>query len=435
VARRASLLAAPVWPQSDPGMRSCWPLLVPALFVACSTTSTHLVDPKTDVVVSVAAVADQLATADVVAFGELHETPPVHELHHQLLAALHQRRPDLVVAMEHFERDVQNVVLQYIDGSIDEATFLAKSRPWKTYARDYKPVVEFCKQHKLVLLAANAPRPLAAKASREGLAGVQGNPHVARESTAPEDDYWDSFVEQMKGHPGVTDAMVRNFYVAQCLKDDTMAESITDQLQKYPVGKRPLVVFFCGRTHSDHRLGTVARIEGRMPGLAIKVLSAETIPDAAPGIYSSPRKIADFVVVAPESKREPASTAQSVPAVPVAAGPAAPAPAPVPAHPPAAAAAEGNPEGQRPALGLMPDYAEGVDGILVSSVREGGAAEQAGMQAGDIIILVNGVKVTDPQSYSDVLDEQRIGKTIPVRVKRGDAEVELQVKVGSRPAR
>ena len=37
------------------------------------------------------------------------------------------------------------------------------------------------------------------------------------------------------------------------------------------------------------------------------------------------------------------------------------------------------------------------------------------------------------EHYTEVLDKQKIGRTIPVVVRREAAEVELQVKVGSRP--
>ena len=113
--------------------------------------------PGTDEVASVEAVAAEVADADLVALGELHQTPGVHRTHHALLRAIHRRRPDVVIAMEMFERDVQSVLLQYLSGLISEDEFRAKSRPWPNYARDYRPVIEFAKRHKLMVLAANAP--------------------------------------------------------------------------------------------------------------------------------------------------------------------------------------------------------------------------------------------------------------------------------------
>lgn len=415
-------------------MRSSW-LLPVLLFSAACATPTHIVATANDSVMSLGDVADDLAKADVVALGELHRTPAVHRTHHALLTELHARRGNLVIAMEMFERDTQTALLQYLGGMMDEATFLAQARPWPDYARDYRPVIEFAKANGLVVLAANAPRKLASQVAKEGAAAVAGNPDVARETTAPEDDYWEAFLEAMKGHPGASPQMLANMYAAQCLKDDTMAESITDHLQKRrAAGDRPLVVLVCGRMHSDHGRGTVARIKSRMPDLDIRVLSAETVADVASGIYSSPRSIGSYVVVAPETPAPAAGPGPVAKATPVAKTEAKPdATKPAAAAPAAPPAAEPDLENLRPALGLMPDYAGTEGGVLVGSVREGGAAEAAGIEAGDVILAIAGVKVTDVEHYTEVLDKQKIGRTIPVVVRREAAEVELQVKVGSRP--
>ncbi len=415
----------------------CTLLLLPLLLlsVACATPA-RLVVTATDTTTTVTEVADELFRADVIALGEEHQTPAIHEVHHDLLRALQQRRGNVVIAMEMFERDVQGVLLQYLSGVIDEPTFLDKARPWPHYERDYRPVIEFAKEHGLVVLAANAPRALATMVSKEGIEAVAGNRFVARETTAPEDDYWDAFVVMMKTHGGTSgEGAMKRFYQAQCLKDDTMAESIVDHLKaRRAAGGRPLVVLFCGHMHSDHGRGTVARIKSRMPGLDIHVLSAETVEDLSAGTYTVPRTIGEYVVVAEgRGDEEPQAAAQKPgpskavvkPPSPHVAKPVEPAP-----KKPAAAA---NPEGMRPALGLMPDYDhQGSDGVLVASVREGGSADKAGIEAGDLIVAVSGTKVTDVQSYSDVLDTQIIGKTITVHVKRETAEVDLQVLVGSR---
>jgi uncharacterized iron-regulated protein len=404
-----------------------------SLTAACAS-SAHLVATTTNTTTSVTAVADDLAKADVVALGELHQTPGVHATHHMLLRELQKRRPDIVIAMEMFERDVQTVVLQYLGGMIDEGAFLAESRPWPSYARDYRPVVEFAKEHGFVVLAANAPRELATKVSKQGVESVKGSPFVARETSAPEDAYWEAFAEAMKEHAGTSGpGAMKLFYAAQCLKDDTMAESIVDHLkQRRAAGARPLVVLFCGRMHSDYGRGTVARIKSRMPELDIRVLSAETTDDVAAG-HSRQPTLAEYVVVAqpgekqPESPMPPAQAPFADAAKPT--EPAEQKPAATAAEPPAAV----NPEGQRPGLGFMPDYGfQGPEGVRVGSVPPGGSAEKAGIEEGDVILILNGIKVADLTSYTEALNAQIIGKTITVRVRRADAEVDLQVLVGAR---
>ena len=127
-------------------------------------------------------LADELAMRDVVYFGELHDNVAGHQVYAQLAKLLADRRPDFVLSMEMFERDVQGVVNDYLRGRIDEAAFLRHSRPWKEYARDYRPLVELTRERKLDVIAGNLPRPVAGKvASKEG----SMSPFLPRATTAP----------------------------------------------------------------------------------------------------------------------------------------------------------------------------------------------------------------------------------------------------------
>lgn len=404
-------------------MRPNFALCLLGLLGACASTGSRIVVPGSDQPASVEAVAAAVVDADLVALGELHQTPGVHRTHHALLRAMYARRPNMVIAMEMFERDVQTVLLQYLGGVIDEGEFRAKSRPWPNYARDYRPVIEFAKQRGLMVLAANAPRPLATKAAKEGLGAVMGDKHLARTTSAPQDGYWESFQEMMAGHGGMLgdDGMAR-FYAAQCLKDDTMAESIADHLKGFEPDRRPLAVLICGRAHSDHGWGTVQRVVERLPGIEVRVLSAETVDDPATEVVAADGDVADFVVVAATPQRDP------MPAMPA-------------AKPASTATAGGgeaptkNPEGLRPAFGFMPDYAGEDEGVLVGEVFEGRPAFEAGIEQGDRILAINGQPTLDLEEYTEVLDGLIIGRTVTVRVRRETAEVDLKVKVGSRAAR
>jgi S1-C subfamily serine protease len=109
-----------------------------------------------------------------------------------------------------------------------------------------------------------------------------------------------------------------------------------------------------------------------------------------------------------------------------------PAPTPTVAAPVAAATNEEPPAGARPGLGFMPDYQAGADGVTVGGVREGGPAATAGIQEGDVILALNGIRVTDAQSYTEALDDQKVGATVPVQILRGSEKLELKVTIGTR---
>ena len=147
----------------------------------------------------------------------------------------------------------------------------------------------------------NCPRRLAKKAYKKGLDSVQGNPLVAANVDTSEGEYYSEFSRMLFGdadHGGDDQDMLRKMYAAQCVKDDTMAESIelhwkrTSGSGSAESNSSPLIVHWCGRAHSDRRLGTVERVANRIPGARIAVVSIVTTPEE---ISETPSEVADFI--------------------------------------------------------------------------------------------------------------------------------------------
>src|SRR6185436_2348850 len=110
----------------------------------------------------------------------------------------------------------------------------------------------------------------------------------ARELKCPADDgYYHRFAEQMGEHPasGQTEekaaadakARLERFYWAQCLKDETMAESIASAFEKQ--AGPGTVVHFTGSFHSDFGEGTAERVRRRLPGRRVAVVSILPVDD------------------------------------------------------------------------------------------------------------------------------------------------------------
>jgi S1-C subfamily serine protease len=71
-------------------------------------------------------------------------------------------------------------------------------------------------------------------------------------------------------------------------------------------------------------------------------------------------------------------------------------------------------------LGTVPDFAYQGQGIRISGVSPGGAAELAGLQANDVIVQFNGQAVDSLQTYSDRLRAATPGDEIEITVQRGE---------------
>ena len=261
----------------------------------------RFIHSRTGMEMTLAQVADELAARDVVYFGELHDNVAGHQVYAELAKLLAGRRPDFVISMEMFERDVQGVMNDYVRGRIDEAAFLKHSRPWKEYARDYRPLVELARERKLDVIAGNLPRTVAGKvASKEG----SMSPFLPRTTTAPLDRYWELFAETMKGHPGA-DGAVERMYRAQCAKDDAMAEGIADYLATHP-HRQPLVIHCTGSFHTDYGLGTAARLAQRAPLSQAAIVSMIAVPDVAKADVTNDRKRAHYLLIVTAPPKTPA---------------------------------------------------------------------------------------------------------------------------------
>ena len=90
------------------------------------------------------------------------------------------------------------------------------------------------------------------------------------------------------------------------------------------------------------------------------------------------------------------------------------------------------PSGRRASLGTVPDFAFSGDGVRVESVVPDSAAAEAGIQAGDILVGLGGIKLADLRSYADALAELEPGDTVEVEVLRAGRSVRLSATLGRR---
>jgi uncharacterized iron-regulated protein len=248
-----------------------------------------------------------LARADVIILGEQHDDPNTHRLEAAVLEGLARRRVPVVLSLEMFERDVQPALDAYLAGTVPEEEFLQAARPWPRYTTDYRALVEIARAQNWPVVAANVPRRIAADVAKSGRPAVDAlvagdRALAARDVQCPRDTYFDRFAEQMGNHktpgaPGSTAAAAtERYYWAQCVKDETMAESIAAAVAKHTA--RPgVVVHVTGAFHSDFGAGTAERARRRLEGRRVALVSlmpVENLDALTPG--DDDRKRADYLV-------------------------------------------------------------------------------------------------------------------------------------------
>jgi uncharacterized iron-regulated protein len=276
--------AVPLAAQAPAGL----PAGHPPIPAAPSYVSNRVYDTRKHQFIDFETLVSRLAAADLVFVGEQHDDPATHRMELAILEGVGRRRDSVTLALEMFERDVQPLLDRYLAGTATEAELLQAARPWKNYSTDYRPLVELARARGWPVVASNVPRPVASLVARAGLGGLDTLPPADRPNAAatlacPEDDYYDKFAAVMgdmsaHGPAGASaeDARARlaRMYQAQCLKDETMGESVA---RVWRPGR--LVVHYNGSFHSDFRLGTAERARRRSEAARMLIVTAVPVAD------------------------------------------------------------------------------------------------------------------------------------------------------------
>lgn len=88
--------------------------------------------------------------------------------------------------------------------------------------------------------------------------------------------------------------------------------------------------------------------------------------------------------------------------------------------------------GYGPYFGSIPDFGEGVDGVLLAGVREGSPADRAGVKKGDVLVEFGGVAVHNLQDFTMALRRCAPGDEVVVKVRRGDETIAVDAKLEKR---
>ncbi|GAA4470380.1 ChaN family lipoprotein [Nemorincola caseinilytica] len=228
---------------------------------------------------------------DVMLFGEEHNDSVTHFLEFSVFELMHLKYgSDLALSLEMFDRDVQPVMDEYLQGFIKEKYFKKDARAWNNY-RDYKPMVDFARQKKLDVVCANAPSRYTNLAGRGGQGILKELPDDAKKYIAPlpydtATGPYHAKLTLVTHMPATTaDTTAKkgrpfNMITAQSLWDATMAYSVTGYLdQKKNKGKK--IMHVNGKFHSDEGYAVATQMgkyNSKLRKLIISAASDESFP-------------------------------------------------------------------------------------------------------------------------------------------------------------
>ncbi len=282
----------------------------------------------------------------VIYIGEQHTMFSNHAMQLNIIKALYEKYPKIAIGMEMFQRSKQNVIDRYLRGEIDEKTFLKESeyyKAWKYNYHLYRPIIQFCKEKGVPIIALNADRDIVRKVSQKGIESLSKE----EIKKLPEDMDFVNFgyIEYLKdifaehGSSVTKKKKFSSFLQSQIIWDETMAQTASKYITKNPDRK---LIILAGGGHIRYRYGIPSRVERRTGEKGLTILMDDQLK----------KGISDYMIYTAHLTGE-----------------------------------------KERKIGVYVE--ETGKGLKVDKVVKGSPAEKAGIKKGDTIIRFNGRQIND----------------------------------------
>jgi aminopeptidase N len=345
-----------------------------------------IIDTRSGEVITAESLAERLAGVQVIYVGETHTSLEDHRIQLQILEGLYRRNPDMALALEMFPRRAQPVLDRYAAGELTEEDFLREvnwAETWGYPFQLYRPLLAFARDKGLKIIGLNAPREVVHKIARQGLVSLsQEERREIAESFLTEDPkHREVLAQEFQRHRQEKIKDFESFYAAQLAWDETMAETLIRFLQTLPPASQVLVMI--GKGHITDRQG--------MPPAAWKRLP-HSYKTVVPVSVDHPFRVlgpelADYLWIT--------SPLEEV-------------------HP--------------PRLGIQVKTLPENQGLEVTAVNPGSAAQRAGLQVGDVIVKIESEVVRTIEDLHQALAKRP--PTAHFTVRRSGKEVTVAVQWG-----
>jgi len=241
--------------------------------------------------VSFEQLMEDLETSRVVYVGETHTNPEHHNVQLKIIQALFENTPNLAVGMEMFDHSYQDVLDLWSAGKLDEQEFLRKVHWYANWRFDfslYKGILEFIKANHIRLVGLNIPNHIPPKIREGGIASLRDDEtkHLPQDldlSIKAHREYVQKVFENHRHHFR-GEVEFENFYAAQSVWEDAMAQAIAENLNA------DVMVVLAGNGHIQFKYGIPQRAFKRTGA------SFRTVYPASAGRSVTP-DIADYIWV------------------------------------------------------------------------------------------------------------------------------------------
>jgi len=333
-----------------------------------------------------------LQATRVIFVGESHDQIEHHRIQARLLQDLIAEGKEVGIAMEMFARSQQSILDQWVQGFLTEEEFLKEVQWETTWGIDYglyRDILDKARTHQIKVLGLNVQRELVRRVAQNGIKKLSSED----KRELPEMDLTDqrhrAYIKFIyKNHQGGAAEDFENFYMAQSLWDESMAETLSDYL-KSSDGKGKTLLVFTGSGHVVFGLGIPNRFYRRTSipyqTIVLKAWEEKLDEDFPFTEISSP--FANFLwITQPNS-----------------------------------------PDKRRPSIGVVLKQREDQKGLWIERVIPDSPAEKAGLLSGDQLILVEGKEIVKVKDIHDAVVQKGLGNNINFTLLREGVKKEIWI--------
>lgn len=356
-------------------------------------------DTRTGEVITPADLAARLAGTRLLLIGEEHTSTEFHGVQYRVLSALIASGRHVMIGLEMFPYTEQRSLDQWRDGAVDEAGFLRVSRWYENWGYNwlyYRDIFWLARQSRVPMFAVNTPREVVSAVRKKGLANLtpEESAHIPKDidvSSADHMTFFKTTFEDQQGGGGsvhggdMPDEMWVNMLGAQATWDATMGFNAVQAL-KQANDPKAIMVVLVGSGHVAYGLGIERQARKWFDG---QITSIIPVPVGSQGR-----------VLRKDTQASYANFTWGV---------------------------LDEVDSAYPMMGTSTAVGSGNVPRRVIIVQEGSPAAQAGIKVDDELQSFDGVPLTEKETFSRLMADKRWGDSATIVVKRGSADVTIQV--------
>jgi uncharacterized iron-regulated protein len=335
-----------------------------------------------------------ITDARIVYVGETHDNPASHRLELQVLKAMSERYPgNTSLGMEMFNINQQEVLDLWVAGELSEKEFLKKSAWYDNWRMDYsyyRDLLNYAREQRIPVIGLNATQEMVAHVGRSTLDTLDEEIRNQLPEIDLNDPYQRAMTEAIYAGHGKGERMIDGFIRIQTLWDETMADSIANNLEAK--GPEQHMVIVAGGNHVKFGFGIPRRVYRRLQTSYLLVGNQELVIPPEKQDQMMDVRMPQFPMVPYDYLVY--TEYESLTGEPV-------------------------------KLGVSMKVTDGK--VVVEAVVSDSSADKAGVLSGDVVVSLGGVLIEDSFDLIYEVNQRTSGDQSSLTVERNGQKIDLEV--------